>query len=121
MKILGLSGGSTTDNTELLLKLVRETVKAAAAPRDSTISPVRIPDVPVPKHSLKRATSSPKTKTPSTPQAHGASIDDRPFVLDLILDASAIILCCPIYTRVIPAMHQMFFPLCVKVADQLHV
>jgi multimeric flavodoxin WrbA len=95
MKILGLSGGPTNGNTELLLKLALEAVKAAGAPPDSTIGPVRIPGVPVPKHSLNASNILPKDKDAFNAPAHDASIDDRPFVLDLILDASAIILCCP--------------------------
>ena len=109
MKILGLSGGSANGNTELLLKLALEAVKAAATPPDSTINPVRIPGVSVPKHSLNASNVLPKDKDAFNAPAYDTSIiDDRPFVLDPVLDAGAIILYCPIYTRVIPGSVKLF-------------
>jgi multimeric flavodoxin WrbA len=93
----------------MLLKPALEAVKAAATPPDSTIGPVRIPDVSVPEHSLNASNILPKDKDAFNAPAYDASIiDSRPFVLDLILDAGAIILCCPIYTRVIPGSVKLF-------------
>lgn len=69
--------GSTNGNTEVLLKLAVEAVKVAAAPPDSTISLVRIPNVSVPKHYLN--TSSILLKDAFNVPAHDASVvDDRP-------------------------------------------
>ena len=97
--MLGFSGSSANGSTKLLLKLALEAVKAAGAPPGSSASLVCTPDVSVPKRSLNASNVLPKTD---------ASIDGRPFVLDLALDASAIVLCCPIYARVIPGSVKLF-------------
>ena len=97
--------GSTNGNTELLLKLALEAVKAAAPP-DSTISLVRITNVLVPKHYLNARASSPKTPStlqPMTPPSSTTALRPRP-----IPDADAITFRRPIYTRVIPDSVELF-------------
>jgi hypothetical protein len=72
--------GSTNGNTELLLKLALEAVKAAAQP-DSTTSLVRIPDVSVPKHYLNASSvllKTPSTSQPVTPPSSTTALRPRP-------------------------------------------
>ena len=69
--------GSTNGNTELLLKLAVEAVKVAAAPPDSAISLVRIPNVSVPKYYLNASSVLPKDAF-NAPTHDASVVDDRP-------------------------------------------
>ncbi|KAH8691280.1 flavoprotein-like protein [Talaromyces proteolyticus] len=106
MRILGLSGGSINGNSEILLKVA---LKAAqeVSPDDTHISFVRIPDVSIPKH---YRTDDIRFSNGAIEQVDDDPLvpDDRPFVLDLIMQADVIILSCPIYTRTIPGIVKHF-------------
>ncbi|PLB34859.1 flavodoxin family protein [Aspergillus candidus] len=98
MRFLGISGGSAGGNTEqALLAALRAAQTAAKTP--ATISLVRLKELSIGSGALDGHLPLPVVgKSNST----GPVSDDRPFILDQIMEADAIILGAPCITRTIP-------------------
>ncbi|RYP65822.1 hypothetical protein DL771_008123 [Monosporascus sp. 5C6A] len=99
MRFLGLSGGSSEGNTEqALLAALRAAQAAATTP--ATISLVRLKELSIGSEALDGHLPLPVVgKSNAT---SGTVSDDRPFILDQIMEADAIILGAPCITRAIP-------------------
>jgi multimeric flavodoxin WrbA len=95
MHILGISLGSPNGNSEILLK--------AALQSATSTSPIVTASL-ISLHTLSLP-SAPLAKPNSSPASH---LDDRPFLLTSILDADALIISSPIYTRQPPGIWKTF-------------
>lgn len=103
MKILGLSGGSIGGNTEqALLVALRAAQSASKTP--STISLVRFKELSIGSGALGSHLPLPAPSRSNGTNGGGTARcdDDRPFMLDQIMEADAIILGAPCITRAIP-------------------
>ncbi|PKY07884.1 flavo protein [Aspergillus campestris IBT 28561] len=99
MRFLGLSGGFPGGNTEqALLAALRAAQTAATTP--ATISLVRLKELSIGSEALDGHLPLPVVGK-SNPTS-GPVVDDRPFILDQIMEADAIILGAPCITRTIP-------------------
>ncbi|KAF4626548.1 hypothetical protein G7Y89_g11613 [Cudoniella acicularis] len=106
MKVLGLSGGSVNGNSEILLKCALQAAQEAA-PKDTEINFIRIPEMSIPSHLQASDLESAKGAIEEI-KADLSVPDDRPFALKLIMEADIIIFSCPIYSRVIPGIVKHF-------------
>lgn len=109
MKILGLPGAPQTATQNCSSSLLSRPSKPPPPLRRTRRSASSASLTYQSQSTLNTSNILPKDKDAFNAPAHDASIiDDRPFVLDLILDAGAIIPRCPIYARVIPGSVKLF-------------
>ncbi len=101
MHVLGLACGSINGNSEILLIAALEAAQQKVI--GTTISLIRIQDLSIPSYPMHTAVNSrpqqPSDSIPSTQMPQDPLRDDRPWVLEAILRADAILISSPIYTR----------------------
>ncbi|KAH6698482.1 flavoprotein-like protein [Leptodontidium sp. MPI-SDFR-AT-0119] len=96
MKILGISAGSAKGNTELVMLSALQAAQAQLP--DASIQFVRLEDIRIGRKLIAGQFEHPFAKEKSA--AHNDhSPDDRPYILDLIMDADAILLGAPVLNR----------------------
>lgn len=110
MKLLDISGGSLGSNTEHALLTALRSAKAAS-PTPSTVSLIRLKELKIGTEPLGTNLplplpgNKPNRKAPTFPSS---SSDDRPFILNAIMEADGIILGAPCITRAIPWVVKSF-------------
>lgn len=96
MKILAISAGSVAGNTELTLLTALQAAQAAHP--EATIQLIRLEEVRISDTLIAGQFEHPFAKERKRTVA-GNGPDDRPFVLEAIIDADAILLGAPVLNR----------------------
>ncbi|KAL2846682.1 flavoprotein-like protein [Aspergillus pseudoustus] len=96
MKILAISAGSVAGNTELTLLTALQAVQAVKP--DATIQLIRLEEIRIGNRLITGQFEHPFTKEQKRTAADSGP-DDRPFVLEAIMEADAIIIGAPVLNR----------------------
>ena len=109
MHILGLACGSPNGNSEILLKAALKAAQEKVS--GTTVSFIRVPDLSIPSFPMSTTFDPSLGKAIPTSlrgPLQGPQSDDRPRVLNRILESDALIIASPIYTRQPPGILKYF-------------
>ncbi|KAJ5692058.1 Flavoprotein [Penicillium macrosclerotiorum] len=109
MKVVAFSAGSTGGNTELTLLTALREVQIASP--SASITPIRLNEVSIGNSTIAGQIPHPFVNSGSqagTQTDLENTADDRPFMLEHILEADAILLGAPVYSRVVTWLVKWF-------------